>query len=147
MDFSPRKRARSTFDQDQAWRETDAAFLDPTTMAIPKVPRAWERKPKTTVRDGKEKKVWRKYGLRSQNEDVNNESEGEADGPNSPARVVKKLRVRPNDSLDASNGRKAKTRSARATQWDRRKSGLPSINTLSTSFSNYLTPSNRENAF
>ncbi|KAF2200425.1 hypothetical protein GQ43DRAFT_464008 [Delitschia confertaspora ATCC 74209] len=123
MASSPRKRVRSTFDQ--TWQETDAAFLDPSSLPIPKLPRAWERKPETTTtRDGKQRKIYRRIGTRSQSDNTNNSSMEEVEDVGS-GRAVKKLRVRSNDTSDEVPSVKAKARSSRATRYDRRQSALP----------------------
>ncbi|KAF2178195.1 hypothetical protein K469DRAFT_754530 [Zopfia rhizophila CBS 207.26] len=121
---SPRTTAPPTFNQ--AWHETDATFLDPTSLPLSKVPRAWERKPEIKIsRDGKQKKVWRRYTLRSQPSTAINSEEDEMEDGNSQVRAVKKLRVRPELLAQTARIPKKKSRAFKATRWDRRKSVLP----------------------
>ena len=122
---SPRKTASSTFNQ--TWHETDVAFLDPNSLPISKAPRAWERKAQLKVsRDGKQKKVFRRYTLRSHvtdSVDAEDEDEKEQD---SRSRAVKKLqRMSPGAMEKDATMSKGKRRAFKATRWDRRKSVLP----------------------
>src|SRR4051812_2148698 len=122
---SPRKPTPSTFDR--TWHETDTAFLHPTSLPISKVPRAWERKQETSsTRDGKQRKIWRRYTLRSQLEQTVSMDEAEIKEENSQARAIKKLRVRPDQFTEITTISDNKGRAFKATRWDRRKSALPS---------------------
>ncbi|KAF2657944.1 hypothetical protein K491DRAFT_776845 [Lophiostoma macrostomum CBS 122681] len=120
-----RKSAPSAFKQ--TWHETDAATFDPAALPLTKVPRAWERKAETTVTtDGKEKKVWRRYTLRSKTTNTTEEEDEEEEQQDSRYRAVKKLqRVRPAEMEDIAAKPKDKKRVFKATRWDRRKSVLP----------------------
>ncbi|KAF2267544.1 hypothetical protein CC78DRAFT_566032 [Lojkania enalia] len=130
MASSPRKTAPSTFNQ--TWHETDTAVLDPTSLPLPKAPRAWDRKvEKTLSRDGREKKVWRRYALRSQPANTTSaENEDDPQEGDSRNRAVKKLRVRSDETVEAAPTVKDKQRAFRGTRWDRRKSMLPRKKTM-----------------
>ncbi|KAH7135923.1 hypothetical protein B0J11DRAFT_480042 [Dendryphion nanum] len=122
---TPRKSAPSTFAP--TWHETDADFLNPDTLPVTKAPRAWDRKPETVkTRDGREKKVWRRYTTRSSiAANVSLHEEGQEEEEDSRYRAVKKLqRVRPDDMMTVAAPR-AKRGAFKATRWDRRKSVLP----------------------
>jgi hypothetical protein len=122
---SPRKRAtRASFNQ--TWDDTDAALLDPSSLPVARIPRGWERKQETKKSgEGREKKIWRRVGLRSRASDVaEEESEEEHDAR---SRAVKKQQHMSPKAMEKTtqklNGRK---RAFKATRWDRRKSVLPS---------------------
>jgi hypothetical protein len=111
----------------QTWDETDADFLDPTSLPIARLPRGWERKQETKVTEkGKQKKVWRRYTTRSR------EAEGapedvEEEMHDSRARAVKKLqRMSPGAMEKSASMRHGTQRAFKATRWDRRRSVLPS---------------------
>lgn len=126
MTPSPRKAAPAF---DSTWHETDVIFLNPTSLPLPKIPRAWERMPKLPfARDGKYKKVWRRYELRSQpigQQSKPSPSEEEQEGSKSPARVVKKLRLKRGESGESAPIWEAKKPAFTATRWEWRKSVLP----------------------
>ncbi|ORX95100.1 hypothetical protein BCR34DRAFT_619992 [Clohesyomyces aquaticus] len=123
MATPPPDTASSTFDQ--TWHETDAAFLDPTSLPVAKVPRAWERKQETKItRDGKQKKVWRRYTLRSQHTSSATTEDDDVEAQTPHARPVKKLRVRLEGMEQTSVKFQGQGRAFKNTQWDRRKSGL-----------------------
>ncbi|KAF2020767.1 hypothetical protein BU24DRAFT_416451 [Aaosphaeria arxii CBS 175.79] len=125
MAASPRKRAGSAFDQ--TWHETDTAFLDPASLPISKVPRAWERKSEIiTSRTGKQKKVWRRQTTRPNPVNTTPEEDEDEEEQDSRSRPVKKLqRVKPNE-IEFENMRpNSKNRAFKTTRWDRRKSVLP----------------------
>ncbi|KAF2754726.1 hypothetical protein EJ05DRAFT_513658 [Pseudovirgaria hyperparasitica] len=61
----PRTRASADM-LDKQWLETSAAadFLDPNTLPIPKVRKAWERTPQSPFKKGQgRKKVWRRHQI------------------------------------------------------------------------------------
>lgn len=114
----------------QTWNDTDAAFLDPTSLPIARLPRGWERKQETkTTSKGKQKKVWRRYTTRSQAMDgVNSadEEDEQEEENDSRARAVKKLqRMSPGAIEKSTRTRRGAKRAFKATRWDRRKSVLP----------------------
>jgi hypothetical protein len=125
---SPRKRAtRASFNQ--TWDGTDAATLDPSSLPIARIPRGWERKQETTkTEEGREKKIWRRFNLRSRASDAADEVDEEEHDARSRA-VKKQQHMSPKameKSAAKSNGKK---RTFKATRWDRRKSVLPSRTT------------------
>ncbi|KAF2733453.1 hypothetical protein EJ04DRAFT_272758 [Polyplosphaeria fusca] len=121
---SPRQNAPPSFQQ--AWHETDTVAFDPSALPLSKAPRAWERKAETkTARDGKQKKIWRRYPLRSQPGSASSKTMKETPDTESRSRAVKKLRVRSDGTEDIGSTANVKTRAARGTRWDRRKSVLP----------------------
>lgn len=123
----PPQKAAPAFDS--TWHETDVIFLNPTSLPLPKIPRAWERMPKLPfARDGKYKKVWRRYELRSQpigQQSKPSPSEEEQEGSKSPARAVKKLRLKRGESGESTPIWEAKKPAFTATRWEWRKSVLP----------------------
>ncbi|KAF2493249.1 hypothetical protein BU16DRAFT_528568 [Lophium mytilinum] len=124
---SPRKPA-STFDP--TWHEPDVNFLNPASLPLQKIPRAWERAPKSPyARDRGYKKVWHKHGLRShsagEQTSATSAGEEEQDMSRSPTRAVKKLRLKNEDALGNNVTVETKKPTFSATRWDRRKSGLP----------------------
>ncbi|KAF2465480.1 uncharacterized protein BDR25DRAFT_306619 [Lindgomyces ingoldianus] len=124
MVTSPPQTAVPAFSQ--TWHETDTAFLDPTALPVAKIPRAWERKQETKIsRDGKHKKVWRRYTLRSQPASTASADEDEVEEGSVHNRAVKKLRVRLEGIEQVPAKSKGKQRTFKNTRWDRRKSVLP----------------------
>ncbi|KAF1912694.1 hypothetical protein BDU57DRAFT_598120 [Ampelomyces quisqualis] len=123
MAASPRKRAtRASFNQ--TWDDTDAALLDPSSLPVARLPRAWERKQETKrTHQGREKKIWRRFNLRSRASDATEEVEEEHDAR---SRAVKKQQqMSPNAMEKRLTKNNAKQRAFKATRWDRRKSVLP----------------------
>ncbi|KAF2003707.1 hypothetical protein P154DRAFT_617604 [Amniculicola lignicola CBS 123094] len=122
---SPRKQALLPFHQ--TWHETDATTFDPASLPLSKIPRAWDRKAETTrTREGKEKKVWRRYTLRSQPGDTVLAEDDEPRELDARNRVVKKLRVGAEAMQSAAAKPKAKNRAlVKGTRYDRRRSVLP----------------------
>ncbi|KAF2830878.1 hypothetical protein CC86DRAFT_168403 [Ophiobolus disseminans] len=121
---SPRKRApRPTFDQ--TWNETDTASLDPSSLPITRVPRAWERKQEIKrTEEGREKKIWRRFNLRSRATDTTEEQDEEEH--DARARPVKKLQHLSPKAMEKTAAKfNGKKRTFKATRWDRRKSVLP----------------------
>ncbi|KAJ4295196.1 hypothetical protein N0V90_007206 [Kalmusia sp. IMI 367209] len=118
---SPHKSARTFV---QTWDETDTAFLDPTSLRIAKVPRAWDRKQEVKVAEnGKQKKVWRRYTTRSRAADTTSNVDEESDAR---ARAVKRLqRMSPKAIEKATTSRFGRTHAFKGTRYDRRKSVLP----------------------
>tara|TARA_R110002003_G_scaffold878_13_gene21776 strand:+ start:22193 stop:22597 length:405 start_codon:yes stop_codon:yes gene_type:complete len=122
---SPRKRApRSPFRQ--TWDETDAAFLDPNSLPVARIPRGWERKQETKkTEEGREKKIWRRFNLRSRAPNTAEEQDEEEHDVRS--RVVKKQQHMSPKAMEKTASRlNGKKRAFKATRWDRRKSVLPS---------------------
>ncbi|KAF2116240.1 hypothetical protein BDV96DRAFT_645575 [Lophiotrema nucula] len=121
---SPPKSAPQPFEQ--TWHETDTRAFDPASLLMSRAPRAWDRKVQTKrSRDGKEKKVYRRYGLRSQpgNGASGEDEQEELQDPHS--RATKKLRVRSDDTDELVAPAKTKTHASKGTRFDRRKSVLP----------------------
>jgi hypothetical protein len=126
MVFTPRKRAAPTATFDNTWNETDAAFLDPNTLPVAKIPRGWERKQEVKrVGEGKEKKIWRRFDLRSRADDTTQGSEDEEE-QDARSRPVKRRQHMSPKAMEKSTSRLGKKRVFKATRWDRRKSVLPS---------------------
>ncbi|OAL52182.1 hypothetical protein IQ07DRAFT_562460 [Pyrenochaeta sp. DS3sAY3a] len=126
---SPRKRAQPAHAAgfDQTWDHNDAAFLDPNTLPLAKIPRAWERrKDVKKLGQGKEKKIWRRFDLRSRASKPADEDEDE---PDARSRAVKKLQHLSPKAMEKTTNRR---RAFKATRWDRRKSVLPRKKTAST---------------
>ncbi|KAH7346031.1 hypothetical protein BKA66DRAFT_433545 [Pyrenochaeta sp. MPI-SDFR-AT-0127] len=125
---SPRKRAPSATTRpafNQTWDDNDAAFLDTGSLPLPKIPRGWERKQEVKkVGEGREKKIWRRFNLRSRAPNATGEEEEEEH--DSRSRAVKKLqRMSPKAMEKTTAGPNSKKRTFKATRWDRRKSVLP----------------------
>jgi hypothetical protein len=121
---SPRKRVtRASFNQ--TWDDTDAALLDPSSLPVARIPRGWERKQETKrTNQGRDKKIWRRFNLRSRASDVTEEVEEEHDAQ---SRAVKKQQhMSPKAMEKRSTKANGKQRAFKATRWDRRKSVLPS---------------------
>lgn len=131
---SPRKRAPSTTTTfNQTWNDKDAASFDPNALPVAKIPRGWERKQETTkAGQGKEKKIWRRFNLRSRAENGADEQDVEEEEEDSRSRAVKRRQHMSPEAMEKSssvlNGRK---RAFKATRWDRRKSVLPSWSLVS----------------
>ena len=122
---SPRKRApRAPFDQ--TWDDTDAAFLDPSSLPVARIPRGWERKQETKkTEEGREKKIWRRFNLRSRAADA--AEEPDEDEHDARSRAVKKQQHMSPKAMEKTTSRtNGKKRTFKATRWDRRKSVLPS---------------------
>lgn len=121
---SPRKRVtRASFNQ--TWDDSDAASFDPSSLPVARIPRGWERKQETTrTEQGREKKVWRKFGLRSRaSNTADDEDEEEHDVR---ARAVKKQQhMSPKAMEKTASKLNGKKRAFKATRYDRRKSVLP----------------------
>lgn len=119
---SPRKDARAF---EQTWDESDTAFLDPTSLPIQRLPRAWDRKQEVKkIGNGRTKEIWRKYGTRSRTSNAASNGDPEDD---IRARPVKRLqRMSPKAIEKSAASQFGKARAFKATRWDRRKSVLPS---------------------
>jgi hypothetical protein len=127
MAHSPRARQGTGFDA--AWYESDAASFDPASFPVSRLPRAWDRKPKTVIsRDGKPKKVWGRYATRSTTANITaqEENDEEEEEHDSRSRAVKRLqRLGPAEMEHISVLPSSRKRAFKATRWDRRKSALP----------------------
>jgi hypothetical protein len=115
---------RASFNQ--TWDDTDAALLDPSALPVARIPRGWERKQETKKSgEDREKKIWRRFNLRSRASDAADEQSDEEHDARS--RAVKKQQHMSPKAMEKTtqrlNGRK---RAFKATRWDRRKSVLPS---------------------
>jgi len=123
---SPRKTAPPNAFA-QTWDETDAAFLDPTSLPIARLPRGWERKQETKINaEGKQKKLWRRYTTRPREVEATPEDD-EDEVQDSRTRAVKKLqRMSPGAMEKSASMRHGTQRTFKATRWDRRRSVLPS---------------------
>lgn len=125
---SPRKRAQNTTTStfNQTWDDNDAAFLDPSALPLSKIPRGWERKQEVKKNgQGREKKIWRRFNLRSRA--ANAPDEDQEEQHDSRSRAVKKLQhLSPQAMEKTTAGPNGKKRAFKATRWDRRKSVLPS---------------------
>lgn len=129
---SPRKTRRTastTAAFNQTWDDKDAASFDPNALPVAKIPRGWERKPQISkVAHGKEKKIWRRHGLRSRATDAlqGQEVEAEQQEQDAQSRPVKRRQQMSPTAMEKTksviNGTK---RAFKATRWDRRKSVLP----------------------
>ncbi|KAK7182712.1 hypothetical protein PSPO01_11293 [Paraphaeosphaeria sporulosa] len=121
MATSPHKNAPAFA---QTWDESDAAFLDPKSLPIQRLPRAWDRKQEVkTAGNGKKKEIWRKYGTRSRTSDATSRYDPEDD---TRARAVKRQqRMSPKAIEKSAASRFGQSRAFKATRWDRRKSVLP----------------------
>ena len=109
---------------EQKWDETDAASLDPTSLPIQRLPRAWERKQEVKkVAKGKKKEIWRRHVTRSRTSDATPDQDPETDGAARP--VKRQQRMSPKTIEKSATSRFGKTRAFKATRWDRRKSVLP----------------------
>ncbi|KAF1845511.1 uncharacterized protein K460DRAFT_337801 [Cucurbitaria berberidis CBS 394.84] len=128
MVLSPRNRAPPTTIPtfNQTWDDNGAAYLDPNSLPVSKIPRGWERKQEVKrLGEGKERKIWRKFGLRSRATNTT-EEEDEEEQQDSQSRAVKKLqRMSPKAMEKTTTGLNGKKRTFKATRWDRRKSVLP----------------------
>lgn len=125
---SPRKRAtRSSFNQ--TWADSDAASFDPSSLPVARIPRGWERKQQTKrTNQGREKKIWRRVGLRSRaSNTAAEEDEEEEEEHDARSRAVKKQQHMSPKAMEKTASRsKGKNRAFKATRYDRRKSVLPS---------------------
>lgn len=120
---SPRKRAPAFA---QTWNEDDAAFLDPSSLPIAKLPRAWDRKPEVKVSEnGKQKKVWRTYATKTRSAGATADAD-EEEGDSRSRAVKRQQRMSPKAMEKATKSRNGKTRAFKGTRYDRRKSVLPS---------------------
>ncbi|CAE6995952.1 hypothetical protein PTNB73_04497 [Pyrenophora teres f. teres] len=128
---SPRKRAAPTTTFDTTWNATDAAFLDPNALPVAKIPRGWERKQEVKrLGQGKEKKIWRRFNLRSHvhntAQDDDDADDGDDDEQNARSRAVKRRQhMSPKAMEKTASKLNGKKRAFKATRWDRRKSVLP----------------------
>jgi len=129
---SPRKRAAPTTTTtttfNTTWDDTDAAFFDPSTLPLAKIPRGWERKQEVKrVGQGKEKKIWRRFNLRSRNDNTTQEEADDEEEQDARSRAVKRRQHMSPRAMEKTAGRlNGKKRAFKATRWDRRKSVLPS---------------------
>ncbi|RAR05366.1 hypothetical protein DDE83_007392 [Stemphylium lycopersici] len=129
---SPRKRAApastiaTTFTT--TWDDTDAAFFDPNTLPLAKIPRGWERKQEVKrIGQGKEKKIWRRFNLRSRTDNTAQEEADDEQEQDARSRAVKRRQHMSPRAMEKTAGRlNGKKRAFKATRWDRRKSVLPS---------------------
>jgi len=132
---SPRKRAAPTTTFNTTWNATDAAFLDPNALPLAKIPRGWERKQEVKrVGQGKEKKIWRRFNLRShthntaQDDNDDADDDGDDDDQDARSRAVKRRQhMSPKAMEKTASKLNSKKRAFKATRWDRRKSVLPSM--------------------
>ncbi|KAF2036797.1 hypothetical protein EK21DRAFT_51612 [Setomelanomma holmii] len=134
---SPRERApQSPFRQ--TWDEADAAFLDPNSLPVARIPRGWERKQETKkTEEGRAKKIWRRFNLRSRASGTVQEASEEADEEEHDVRsrpVKKRQHMSPKAMEKTSSGHNGKKRAFKATRWDRRKSVLPRKNNSNTEY-------------
>ncbi|KAI4698872.1 hypothetical protein J4E81_005484 [Alternaria sp. BMP 2799] len=126
MVFTPRKRAAPTATFDNTWNETNAAFLDPNALPVSKIPRGWERKQEVKrVGEGKEKKIWRRFNLRSRADDTPQEAEDEEERDARSRPVKRRQHMSPKAMEKSTSKLGGKKRAFKATRWDRRKSVLP----------------------
>jgi hypothetical protein len=125
---SPRKRAAPKTTFDTTWNESDAATFDPNALRIAKIPRGWERKQEVKRGgEGKEKKIWRRFNLRSRADNTSQEELEEEEEHDARSRVVKRRQhLSPKAMEKTTNKFNGKKRAFKATRWDRRKSVLPS---------------------
>ncbi|KAK0644777.1 hypothetical protein DIS24_g8551 [Lasiodiplodia hormozganensis] len=103
------------------WKESDASFLQPSKIPVPKAHRAWERQPHSPfTRNGKFRKVWKRYELRSQPDTETNAANTEKNSPaKSPRKVVKKRALEAPADPTATPGRKApKNKAFAPTRWE-----------------------------
>lgn len=115
----------STFDQ--TWNLFDASTFDSSNLPLPKARRAWERVPQSPrEKDARYRKVWRRHGLRSkQDEDTSDQElkdEGSYSAEDGRERAIKRLCL---SNLAASeDGGNDETGAPYAgTKYDRRTSG------------------------
>ncbi|KAL1651903.1 hypothetical protein SLS58_000026 [Diplodia intermedia] len=110
------------------WNESDASFLQPGAVPLPKAHRAWERQPHSPFkRNGKYRKVWKRYELRSEPDPQPGPANMEKKSPaKSPRKVVKKRALDVPADPTATPGRRApKSKAFAPTRWEtpRRHSG------------------------
>ncbi|GME27690.1 hypothetical protein GTA08_BOTSDO11811 [Neofusicoccum parvum] len=113
---------------DPKWNQTDASFLHPSALPRPKAPRAWERQPHSPfARNGKYRKVWKRYELRSQPKTKDSAAATEKKSAMaSPRKIVKKRALDAPADPNATPGRKGpKNKVFAPTRWEtpRRHSG------------------------
>jgi hypothetical protein len=128
MVSSPRKRAPPTTTPafNQTWDENDAAFFNPESLPVAKIPRGWERKQEVKkIAEGKEKKIWRRFNLRSR-ADTPEEQDIDVEEQDAQSRPVKRRQHMSPQAMEKTSISKGKKRVFKATRWDRRKSLLPS---------------------
>ena len=123
---SPRKRAHTQPAFDQTWDDNDAAF-DPGALRVAKIPRGWERKQEVTrIGEGREKKIWRRFNLRSRAEPAQKEQDDEVEEHDARSRAVKRRQQMSPKTMEKTSARpNGAKRAFKATRWDRRKSVLP----------------------
>ncbi|USP81373.1 uncharacterized protein yc1106_08647 [Curvularia clavata] len=126
---SPRKCSAPTATTtlfNTTWHDADAASFDPSTLPLAKIPRAWERKQEVKkIGQGKEKKIWRRFGLRSRADDTADDEvdEEEQDARSRPFK--RRQQMSPKAMEKTTTRPDSKKRAFKATRWDRRKSVLP----------------------
>lgn len=122
---SPRKRVtRASFNQ--TWDDSDAATFDPSSLPVARIPRGWERKQEIKrTEQGREKKIWRRIGLRSRASNTVEEDDDEEHDARSRA-VKKQQHMSPKAMEKTASKSNGKKRAFKATRYDRRKSVLPS---------------------
>jgi flagellar biosynthesis GTPase FlhF len=125
---SPPKRASHTTTFDTTWNESDAASFDPNALRVGKIPRGWERKQEVKKSgEGKEKKIWRRFNLRSRADTTTQEEEEDEEEYDARSRAVKRRQHMSPKAMEKTTGKlNGKKRAFKATRWDRRKSVLPS---------------------
>jgi hypothetical protein len=126
---SPRKRVtRASFNQ--TWDDTNTTLFDPSSLPVARIPRGWERKPETKkTEEGREKKIWRRVNTRSRAPDTAEEEDEEENDARS--RAVKRQQHMSPKAMEKTTAKlNGKKRAFKGTQWDRRKSVLPSRNGL-----------------
>lgn len=125
---------------DTTWDQQDASFLQPSAIPLPKPHRAWERQPQSPFsRNGRYRKVWKRYELRSQPKTRPLIAEMEKKSPaKSPRKVVKKRALDASVDPNATPGRKGpKNKAFAPTRWEtpRRNSGRISSRMMPTTIS------------
>lgn len=128
MPHSPPKPSCPT--RDIAFNEHEtaeaAAFFAPDSLPLPKIRRAWDRKPVAPFGTEKNvKTVWRRYDTRSSLQSLTKNEDGSRS--TSPHKqITKKLRLRGVETDEEATLSTTRTkRTYRATKFDRRKSALP----------------------
>lgn len=110
-----------------SWTPSKATALAATNVPLNKIPRGWDREAiKSLAEDGKEKIVWKRYGLRSTHDEeprADEQLDERNKAENTPGKVVKKLRVGSPVKIDQDEPAKARRRKSAATRYERRKSG------------------------
>jgi hypothetical protein len=125
---SPRERAARTTTFNTTWNESDAAHFDPNALPVAKIPRGWERKQEVKRGgEGKEKKIWRRFDLRSCADTKAQEEAEDDEEHDARSRAVKRRQHMSPKAMEKTSGKlSGKKRAFKATRWDRRKSVLPS---------------------